>query len=380
MLSIFSKAKRIRNKRVFERNRADVIARNAVFMRIMLMAMLAIFCVSLAYSFVFSDLAYMKAVYIAAIALCAGMLALLWAPAVRGSLSYLYVVYAIGIAYCALTSALASPGYICVTILAVQFLFPTLFVDRDLRLNTAAILFGVIYLVVAVPNKTAALRTDEIVNVTAFTLIGVIIGSFVRHVQLDNINMKRKLERQADTDALTRLPNRRSFFKLLTQAEKPDCSNPILGFAMIDIDDFKQYNDTFGHQAGDEYLREIGECMRALQARHDVRFFRYGGEEFVAVNRAYAWSDFVALCEELRQSVTRLTLRHAQDSAFCPSVSIGAARQEDVTSRRLESLLTNADLALYAAKAGGKNRVVCFSADLANLPLAQTRAPSFRQR
>jgi diguanylate cyclase len=153
-----------------------------------------------------------------------------------------------------------------------------------------------------------------------------------------------RLEGLARTDPLTGVPNRRVWEEELPrELERARRMGTGLCLAMIDLDNFKSYNDRFGHQAGDLVLKEAASAWRA-QVRNTDLLARYGGEEFVLVLPGCALEEAVAVVERLR-AVTPLV-----------TCSVGLARwdfQEAVTD-----LVERADQALYAAKAEGRDRYV----------------------
>ena len=168
------------------------------------------------------------------------------------------------------------------------------------------------------------------------------------------------LEVRARTDELTGLPNRAALNEFLRQQvhlrlrdELPGC----LGLIMIDFDNFKGFNDTFGHQAGDEALRSVAAELRKVVRRSDV-LARYGGEEFCLVVPHATPETLAAAGERLRATIEAheidlgpLGLRHV-------TASFGCALLADVTTAGdADRLVAVADAQLYTAKHTGRNRV-----------------------
>ena len=125
---------------------------------------------------------------------------------------------------------------------------------------------------------------------------------------------------------------------------------------MIDIDHFKQFNDTFGHAAGDVVLREVAECMRVGVRGEDI-VCRFGGEEFVVIMPEIATRGALDRAELLRRMVGDLSLRFHGQPLRQITISIGVAMFPD-NSDNPDELLRSADHAMYAAKHKGRNRVV----------------------
>lgn len=369
-----------RSDEIFEQNKAAAVARNISVMRVSLFSAVLVFGIALVLTFFLENQENMRLFYVIIIAICIGLLLTLRYAGVRLGIAFSYIAYGILITYSTLTSAFVSSDYICVTVLAFLFQFPVLYLDKGWRICLATLLSAAAYLLIVCPRKAPFLVSDEIINVISFSVIGGVIGAFTRRAQLENLDMKRTLESYAYTDQLTGLPNRRQFFELLAEAEAPDCAEPILAFAMMDIDTFKAYNDQYGHQSGDECLRLLGACLAAYAQESGVGFYRYGGEEFVGVNRRLTLEAFTAVCERLRQSVADMRIQNVDGSVSGVTVSIGVAAAEGPSHTKYEELLVCADKALYAAKNRGRNRVTLYEAASQAQETPGGAGSSFRQR
>ncbi|GAB6037080.1 GGDEF domain-containing protein [Fundidesulfovibrio butyratiphilus] len=174
---------------------------------------------------------------------------------------------------------------------------------------------------------------------------------------LGNALAYARLRRKADLDGLTGLFNRRSFDARLSMELKRHLRHrEAFSLVLVDLDDFKSVNDTFGHQAGDAALKLVSQILGSDLRDTDMAA-RYGGEEFALIlphtGQAQAWM----LAERLRREVAGAKLRHGgRDVPLTMSVGVaGFVPGEAVTEA---GLIQAADKALYAAKAAGKNRVV----------------------
>lgn len=172
-----------------------------------------------------------------------------------------------------------------------------------------------------------------------------------------------KLEELATTDALTGLKNRRKFDAAIDAEWRRAVRQKVpLALLMIDADHFKSYNDTFGHQAGDEVLVGIAICISDSVRRAGDCAARYGGEEFAVLLPGFSETAAAALAETIRLKVLQWS-----DGPTVTTVSIGIASLTPSATRDWSILVKAADKALYAAKANGRNQSV-----LASLPrLAQ---------
>jgi|GEM_PF-3947445 len=186
------------------------------------------------------------------------------------------------------------------------------------------------------------------------------------------------LKRLAATDSLTNLLNRRAFTSALCREfGKADRYGHSLGLLLIDIDHFKRINDRFGHLAGDSVLRQVsghlGQTMRTV----DV-VARFGGEEFAVLVSGAGSGHVFGAAERIRTTVFEQSfLSECRD--YRVTVSIGIAQYQGEGGRLSEDLIRDADVALYRAKANGRNRVeVAGFAGMARSPLLQTLQPTMQ--
>ncbi|MEA3639978.1 MAG: HDOD domain-containing protein [Lamprobacter sp.] len=161
---------------------------------------------------------------------------------------------------------------------------------------------------------------------------------------------------KAEIDALTRLPNRSAVDRFLQEAFAQLSSGRHFGIGLVDIDHFKAFNDTFGHQTGDDVLRIVADTMRGLTRPGDF-LGRYGGEEFLFGLMSPSESGAASYAERIRREIARRgRMLEARFSGHPLSVSIGIAHSSHgyVDTK---SFVAAADKALYTAKSSGRNRV-----------------------
>lgn len=169
--------------------------------------------------------------------------------------------------------------------------------------------------------------------------------------------LEGKLEQQAHLDYLTGLSNRRHFMEQgETELARAQRHGHLLSVFMLDIDHFKQFNDTYGHKAGDQVLQKLAEVMRATLRTVDI-LGRVGGEEFAVLLPETALAEAVEVAERLRQAVEQAPVVFEAGLPQHFTVSIGVTTQR-VRETNLDILLNEADRALYRAKEAGRNRVV----------------------
>jgi two-component system, cell cycle response regulator len=161
----------------------------------------------------------------------------------------------------------------------------------------------------------------------------------------------------ARRDPLTGLGNRRALQEDLDLLEaRVGRYGHRYCLAMLDVDLFKSYNDTYGHQAGDQILMAVAAQMRS-QARAGDGLYRYGGEEFLCVFPEQSLANGVKATQRMRESVQRLSIPHAHSSHGVLTLSAGVARLDPSDKHSAGEVLKKADQALYRAKQLGRNRV-----------------------
>jgi diguanylate cyclase (GGDEF)-like protein len=196
--------------------------------------------------------------------------------------------------------------------------------------------------------------------------IAAVVGIGLRGTlaQVDLVEEEFRLSRSRDeleglvfVDSLTGLANRRALDeRLLREWHRPGQREPI-ALLMIDVDYFKEYNDRYGHLAGDDCLRALAATLMARGLRAGDFLARFGGEEFAVVAPGTRIPEALALADDLRSHVEAQAISHPRSPYGVLTITIGvAAIQPSAASGPLE-LLNAADRALYQAKHGGRNRV-----------------------
>jgi diguanylate cyclase (GGDEF)-like protein len=188
-------------------------------------------------------------------------------------------------------------------------------------------------------------------------------------VSIENASLHETVERQAVTDELTGLANVRAFTSILDrEIERRRRFDHPVGLVMIDLDDFKRVNDTYGHQQGDEVLAHVAWVLRDVSRDLDT-VARYGGEELAVVLPQTDGSGAAQLAERMRRAIESLRIpRVGVSGTIEVTASFGVASVPENGVDR-NALIAAADAALYAAKTGGKNRV-----ERAGLTLAEASA------
>lgn len=182
-------------------------------------------------------------------------------------------------------------------------------------------------------------------------------------VEKANLNKNNiQLEGLAKTDALTGIGNRRCFDEGLEEEwNRAMRKGGSIGLLLLDIDYFKQYNDIYGHQAGDECLIQIAEMLAGKIRRASDTLARYGGEEFALVLPELGPQELERYAERVCKTMEKQQIGHKGSRvSSVVTCSVGAASWTLRPQDKLEDFIHAADQSLYKAKQSGRNRVVMF--------------------
>jgi diguanylate cyclase (GGDEF)-like protein len=204
--------------------------------------------------------------------------------------------------------------------------------------------------------------------ILAITLI--FASNYIYQLLYELQETQLKLQDLADTDQLTQIANRRHFDrKFKVEWRRAMRERTPISMLLIDVDFFKKYNDTYGHQAGDSCLKQIADTMASVTHRPADLASRYGGEEFSILLPVTKQADAAMLAERLRRKIEGLQIEHSRTDIGVVTVSIGVSCCEpawDFTGNTPDEeqkvifpamLLTAADNALYVSKERGRNQV-----------------------
>ncbi len=203
-------------------------------------------------------------------------------------------------------------------------------------------------LVTAVDPEEGAFSDDDVESLSA---LAVQAG-----VAIENARLHRVVERQAVTDALTGLANRRQFYEVLgREYERAQRFGQPVSLILLDIDDFKQINDSRGHLAGDAVLHSVAATVAEVIREIDLAS-RYGGEEFAVLLPQTGPEGAAHLAERLRSEIAARSIRFGTEEISGVTASFGVAAGPDDQMTQID-LIASADAALYQAKREGKNHV-----------------------
>ncbi len=266
-------------------------------------------------------------------------------------------------------------------VLASAMLIAFCIVLQPLRLGATLFLAAAGFAAIATPVLAIAGIGAGNIDLFAFTLLCCTVpiaiklrsdrlkdSNFIltlksREAQDDLLAVNRHLETLSSVDALTAVLNRRGFEQRFAAAfEAARQTGDMLAVLLLDIDHFKRFNDTHGHQAGDRCLTEVGQLLNSEFERHDGFAGRYGGEEFIGAMVGKASREAEAFANRIRTQIAQLAILDHEGRADSITVSVGVRVGSPRTTDR-EKFVTDADRALYAAKDAGRNRVVVLGDD-----------------
>jgi diguanylate cyclase (GGDEF)-like protein len=201
------------------------------------------------------------------------------------------------------------------------------------------------------------LRFSAVILVTVlFTFLSELtITTTLQHLR----NSQKKLQEMTLTDALTNVYNRRQFdFVFTTTMNSVKRNNQLLAFVMIDIDFFKRYNDTYGHQQGDQALIDVAHFLKNKMKRANDAIFRLGGEEFALLFSVENHQQALAITQEVIQGIEALQITHEKSGVSqYLTVSAGLFVIENSSKQSKDEIYKACDDLLYQAKGSGRNQV-----------------------
>ena len=262
----------------------------------------------------------------------------------------LYTSFSILLLLSIYLSVIHSPHMRATFMLVGLALTPLSFIDRPRLIRLFLIFWLVAHTVLAFYLKPQY-ALDDTINCLCAVILGGYLGNSIVKARLESFDVKRLLIIERDTDVLTGLLNRRKLFETLAHLETEESEKPS-GKFMIDIDHFKEFNDSYGHAAGDECLNHFGELLTSFAQNFRLCFYRYGGEEFLAFVYGCSEDELLSIAESLR-----IAVQSADIAGHHITVSIGVAYCGENQVKNYESIVTRADQAVYVAKRAGRNKV-----------------------
>lgn len=207
-------------------------------------------------------------------------------------------------------------------------LIPTTVIDKYKRVFFITFLNVVLLCLASWLFKKPDLAFDDTINFVSFSVAGFFVGMHIRSRILLLFEYQRISKIQSYQDFLTQLPNRRKLFEDISLSEKGKVETVVTSVIVVDIDFFKVYNDSYGHQQGDKCLKEISACIKKLGEENDVSFYRYGGEEFIGLGYIHTYEEVGEICEKLKEKIEGLKIPFEKSATGFVSVSQGVFRNK----------------------------------------------------
>lgn len=265
----------------------------------------------------------------------------------------IYALSSIFFSFAIYLSVIHTPNMRATVLLVAFCMVPITFIDRPLRMNIFVAFWLIIHSLLAFKLKPQY-ALDDSINSISFAILSLVVGNRLIWTRVRSYEAQRLLVIQKETDVLTGLNNRRKLFQTMAVLEAGGSDKPS-GVLMIDIDKFKEFNDSYGHAAGDRCLQSCGHVFAKFSADYDIDFYRYGGEEFVALAYGYDEKELLALAEKIRT-----TVENERMDELNTTISVGIAYSAKEEVRNYEHVIDQADKAVYRAKSLGRNKV-CMS-------------------
>ena len=225
-----------------------------------------------------------------------------------------------------------------------------------------SIVFTIIYLTLSYFLKKQVFEID-LINCLCVIFYNLFIGRFFTNNRKEEFKLRQKYKHLRGIDELTELSNRRQFnvnfekifYKALNEKKT-------IALFLMDIDDFKKYNDYYGHLGGDDCLKKIGKFLKEFSAKNQaLTFYRYGGEEFIGIQNDIDKLTAGKIARELVEGIRALNIKHMTSKVTnIITISLGVAVQYPSVMPNSSELINLADKALYKVKDNGKNGFLFF--------------------
>ena len=232
-----------------------------------------------------------------------------------------------------------------------QTTFPVIFLDTPLRMAGLSLVSAIVFDILAYFFKTPDRYMIDIMNSVIFLITGMLLSIFTANIKLNDFIFQKAIKTERDTDGLTGLLNKSSMMREIRKSMTNDPKNGIL--VMLDVDDFKRINDSYGHVVGDFVISGIARCLNSSFRNSDI-IGRFGGDEFVVF---MPFTHDVVIAQSRVKKVLSLMAETIElpneNDKVTGSFGIAVCSEFGDT---YDDLFRKADYALYQAKSGGKNQ------------------------
>ncbi len=266
-----------------------------------------------------------------------------------------HIFSALCLSHSLLLGTVFSPTHNATMFFVLSLALTTVFYTPVLESMLFNLAFGLIFLKLSFVLKPPEFATIDCCNWIACYGVICIVGYSLSHAQANIMKNHDALETACNTDELTGLNNRRSMNQYLAHAYRLSSRVYI---AILDVDDFKIYNDTYGHIQGDDCLQAVAAVLSEKSRQYGYYVARYGGEEFCIIDTVHSAAEMQTMVQDILDSVYALHIKNEHSPQPYVTLSAGIASKEDYVTQTCFDLLHFADEALYTAKEGGKNTLI----------------------
>ncbi|MDO4553527.1 MAG: GGDEF domain-containing protein [Lachnospiraceae bacterium] len=275
-----------------------------------------------------------------------------------GCYALMIITYSFGI----VLGVFNQPDKPATTFCVLLFVIPLLFIDKPYRMSLLLIVVTFIFCYISYQIKPAEMANLDMVNSLSFLFLGIAVNIHITQTKIHDLIMQRYIERERDMDDLTKLMT-----KSATQRRIKECienTEEKAALLVIDIDDFKSINDTYGHIYGDAVLRRMGECIIKIFDKKDVKG-RFGGDEFVIfIPKMKSKEEVTGKVEQLTKMMKEQIEMPQKARQIHGSIGIALYPENGM---QYDELFEHADEALYKSKRLGKDcYTFYFEMDLVN--------------
>lgn len=226
---------------------------------------------------------------------------------------------------------------------------------RSFLLYCGPILIPLVYQLLQEGGRLQETLAGMIVLYVVVLLIAI---SRLERTFIDGVKLRLQMHALSKTDVLTGIANRRGFDDYLNDAwQNATRSSQPIGLIMADVDFFKDYNDQYGHPAGDEALTRVAEFLRSVASRGTDLCARVGGEEFAVVMSATDLEGSIRIAEDIQSAMYAAAIEHKASPNEKLTISMGVSSRVPGREDSIHEFLEMADKALYEAKSKGRNRI-----------------------
>lgn len=273
--------------------------------------------------------------------------------------SYLIYFYsAIIMAFCAVIDVYYGVGDSGIIFPVFLALLPVSIMDKPTHVFSFTALLWAVYCIASAVMKEREYAQIDVISSTIAMLAGITVGMRILKSRVSNLNSTRILSRQIEIDSLTGLPNYKKLMQDLSGENDTRVAKSLCGMAIIDIDNFKEYNTKYGREMGDKALKKIGGCMQRISDPTEIIIYRYGGTSLVAVSLIHDYKGVQRVCQGISSIIRGLDIEFKGAPLGKITVSCGFVDVVECECDEYVKMLEMAQEALQQAQAEGGNTYI----------------------